>query len=72
MIDDALGEEQQQPLAEVDILKELPEREVDHVAARSPICFLTLLAQFPGLDSLLYVICKKAKWLESSSTHSGA
>jgi CRP/FNR family transcriptional regulator, cyclic AMP receptor protein len=37
MIDDAPGEEQQQLLAEVDILKELPVREVDHVATRAPI-----------------------------------
>jgi CRP/FNR family transcriptional regulator len=37
MIDDAPGEEQQRLLAEVDILKELSEREVDHVATRSPI-----------------------------------
>ena len=37
MIDDTPGGEQQRLLAEVDILKELPEREVDRVATRSPI-----------------------------------
>jgi CRP/FNR family transcriptional regulator len=37
MFDDAPGEEQQLLLSEVDILRELPEREVDHVATRSPI-----------------------------------
>jgi CRP-like cAMP-binding protein len=37
MIDDASGEELLLLLAQVDILKELPEREVDHVATRSPI-----------------------------------
>jgi CRP/FNR family cyclic AMP-dependent transcriptional regulator len=35
MIDDAPGEKQL--LTEVDILKELPEREINHLAARSPI-----------------------------------
>jgi CRP/FNR family cyclic AMP-dependent transcriptional regulator len=37
MFDDAPGGEQQVLLTEVDILKELPEREVDHIATRSPI-----------------------------------
>src|SRR5829696_8074050 len=37
MFDDAPGEEQQRLLAEVDVLRELPEREVDHVATRSPL-----------------------------------
>jgi CRP/FNR family transcriptional regulator len=37
MIDDALDEEQQQLLAEVDILKQLSEPEVDHLATRSPV-----------------------------------
>jgi len=41
MIDDVLGEEQQQFLAEVDILKGLLEREVDYVATRSPIVRLS-------------------------------
>ena len=37
MIDDATGEEQQRLLAEVDVLRELPEREMNDVATRSPI-----------------------------------
>jgi hypothetical protein len=36
MIGDALGEEQQQLLTEVDILEELPQREVDYLATSSP------------------------------------
>ena len=36
MIDDATGEEQQRLLAEVDVLRELPEREINDVATRSP------------------------------------
>ena len=37
MFDDAPAEEQQLLLSEVAILKELPEREVNHVATRSPL-----------------------------------
>jgi CRP/FNR family transcriptional regulator, cyclic AMP receptor protein len=37
VIDDAPGEEQQQLLAKMYILKELPEREVDHLATRSQL-----------------------------------
>jgi CRP/FNR family transcriptional regulator, cyclic AMP receptor protein len=37
MIEDGLDEEQQRLLAEVDILEELPQGEVEYVATRSPI-----------------------------------
>ena len=37
MIDDGPGEEQERLLAEVAVLRGLPEREVNHVATRSPI-----------------------------------
>ncbi len=37
MIDDGPGERQQRLLAEGDVLREWPDRKVEHVAARSPL-----------------------------------
>jgi CRP/FNR family cyclic AMP-dependent transcriptional regulator len=64
MIDDAPGEEQQQLLAEVDILKELPEREVNHVATRSPIVRLgegESLALGEDLRGILFLVSGRVR-----------
>ena len=64
MFDDAPGEEQQLLLSEVDILRELPEREVDHVATRSPIVRLgekETLTLGEALNGILFLVSGRAR-----------
>jgi CRP-like cAMP-binding protein len=64
MIDDATGEEQQRLLAEVDVLRELPEREINDVATRSPIVRLgekESLALGEDLRGILFLVSGRVR-----------
>jgi len=70
MIDDAPGGEQQRLLAEVDILKELPEREINHVATRSPIVRLgegESLTLGEDLRGILFLVSGRVRIHEPNS-----